>query len=139
MPCSCRDTCWETERLYCCRNSCTLEIKNKKYMRLPSIRKHMKESERRLKESGDTSTLDLQTLHPLTEKAARLMSKVQLYALAYFAHHVFITARVLCSMFRFFCSRIAKRFVSFILQDTVIIQGKYARVRCFVFQKKKIC
>ena len=41
--------------------------------RLPIIRKHMKESARRLKESADMSTLDLQTLHPLTEKASRLI------------------------------------------------------------------
>jgi len=33
----------------------------------------MKESARRLQESADMSTLNLQTLHPLTEKAARLM------------------------------------------------------------------
>jgi hypothetical protein len=41
--------------------------------KLPIIRKHMKDSAKRLKESADMSTLDLKTLHPLTEKAARLM------------------------------------------------------------------
>ena len=53
----------------------------KGFLSLGSTRRNLSESARRLKESADMSTFDLQALHPLTEKAARLMSKVRTYVL----------------------------------------------------------